>query len=147
MEEKLSPITYLVNHWLGPAALSLLNALHIKPEHADMPIPEHVIMAALAVLLFTLFALVLRSRLSVDRPGALQQVAELLITNKMKLGIRDILDDTAGHHGRSFIYLVGTISLFILFSNLLSLFPIFSAPTGNVTVPLACASITFLYFN
>jgi F-type H+-transporting ATPase subunit a len=147
MEEKLSPITYFVNHYLGSLALSLLHALHLQPENKDLPIPQHIIMAVLVVIFLTILALILRSRLSVEKPGPMQQIAELLITNPMKLGIRDILDETAGHHARSFIYLVGTISIFVLFSNLFSLFPLFSAPTGNVSVPLGCALITFLYFN
>lgn len=147
MEEKLSPITYLVNHLLGPVALSLLRALNIKPDNPELPIPQHIVMGMLVLVLLTILGILLRSRLSVEKPGAFQQVGEMLLTNPMKLGIRDILDDTAGHHARSYIYLVGTISIFILFSNLMSLFPWFSAPTGNVTVPLACASITFLYFN
>ncbi len=147
MEETLSPITHLVNHYLGPLALAILQALHIQPENPDLPIPEQVIMGALVLVLVTALALILKSRLSVEKPGAMQQVAELLITNPMRLGIRDILDESAGKHARSYIYLVGTISLFILFSNLFSLFPLFSAPTGNVTVPLACASVIFLYFN
>jgi F-type H+-transporting ATPase subunit a len=147
MEEKLSPITHLVNHFLGPLALAILQALHIQPENADLPIPEHVVMGSLVLVLVTVLALILRTRLSVEKPGAMQQIAEMLITNPMRLGIRDILDESAGKHARSYVYLVGTISLFILFSNLLSLFPLFSAPTGNVTVPLACATVTFLYFN
>src|SRR5260370_34754217 len=77
----------------------------------------------------------------------MEQNAELLITNPMRLGIKDILDESAGTHARSYTYLVGSVSLFILFSNLFSLFPWFTAPTANVTVPLACATITFLYFN
>src|SRR5204862_207112 len=48
---------------------------------------------------------------------------------------------------RSFIYFVGSISIFVLFSNLMSMFPLFSAPTADRSVPLACASLTFLYFN
>jgi len=147
MEEHISPITHLVNHYFGPMALAMLQALHIQPENPDLPIPEHVIMAALVLVLVTILALILKSRLSVEKPGALQQVAELLITNPMRLGIQDILDESAGHHARSFIYFVGSVSLFVLFSNLLSLFPLFSAPTGNVSVPLACAIVTFLYFN
>ena len=147
MEETLSPITHLVNHYLGPLALAILHALHIQPENPELPIPEHVIMGALVLVLVTVLALILKSRLSVEKPGSMQQVAELLITNPMRLGIRDILDESAGKHARSYIYVVGTVSLFILFSNLLSLFPLFSAPTGNVTVPLACATVTFLYFN
>lgn len=147
MEENLSPITHLVNHYLGPLALAILQFLHIQPENPDVPIPQHVVMGAIVVLLVTILAVVLKSRLSVEKPAAMQQIAEMLITNPMRLGIRDILDESAGRHARSYIYVVGTISLFILFSNLLSLFPSFAAPTGNVTVPLACASVTFLYFN
>jgi F-type H+-transporting ATPase subunit a len=147
MEEHISPITQFVNHYLGPLALALLEALHIQPEHPEMPIPEPLIMAALVVILVTILALILRSRLSVDRPGGMQQVAEMLISNPMKLGIRDILDDSAGSHARSYIPLIGTISIFILFANLFSLFPLFSAPTGEIAAPLACASLIFLYFN
>ena len=72
-------------------------------------------MATLVLLLVVILALILRPRLSVERPGAMQQVAELLITNSMKLGIRDILDDSAGAHARSYIPLIGSVSLFILF--------------------------------
>ena len=147
MEENLSPITHLLNHYLGPLALAILQFLHIQPENPDIPIPQHVVMGAIVLVLVTLLALILKSRLSVEKPGSIQQIAELLITNPMRLGIRDILDDSAGKHARSYVYLVGTVSIFILFSNLLSLFPLFSAPTGNVSVPLACATITFLYFN
>jgi F-type H+-transporting ATPase subunit a len=147
MEENLSPITHFVNHYLGAFALAILNALHIQPDNPELPIPQHVVMGAIVLILVTALALILKSRLSVDKPGAMQQVAELLITNPMRLGIRDILDESAGKHARSYIFLIGTISLFILFSNLLSLFPLFSAPTGNVTVPLACATVIFIYFN
>jgi len=34
-----------------------------------------------------------------------------------------------------------------LFSNLLGILPVFTSPTGQVSVPLACAILTFLYFN
>jgi len=46
----------------------------------------------------------------------MQQVAEMLLTNPMRVGIRDVLDDAAGHHARTFIYFVGSISIFVLFS-------------------------------
>ncbi len=35
----------------------------------------------------------------------------------------------------------------MLLSNLLGAFPFFASPTGNVSVPFACAIVTFLYFN
>jgi len=147
MVEHSSPITHFVNHYFGWIAMAILNTLHQKPENPELPIPQHIVMSILMILLVTLVVIVLRLRLSVEKPGALQQVAEALLTNPMKIGIRDVLDDAAGHHARSFIYFVGSISLFVLFSNLMSLFPIFSAPTSEKTVPLACASLTFIYFN
>jgi F-type H+-transporting ATPase subunit a len=147
MEENISPITLLVNHLLRPLALAILHALHIQPENPDLPIPQHVVMAGLVLCLVTILAILLKSRLSVDKPGAMQQIAEMLITNPMRLGIQDILDESAGTHARSYTYFVGSVSIFILFSNLFSLFPWFTAPTANVSVPLACATVTFLYFN
>lgn len=147
MEEHVSPVTHFVNHYFGSIALAILNALHIKPENATEPIPQQVVMALLVLVILTLFGLILRSRLSVEKPGTTQQIAELLLTNPMGIGIRDILDTAGGHHGRAFVSFVGTISVFVLTSNLMSLFPAFSAPTGHPTVPLACATLTFLYFN
>lgn len=147
MEEHISLITRFVNDHLGRFALALLHRLRIEPENPALPIPQHVVMGLVVLLLATLLVLVLRSRLSVERPGAMQQVAELFITNPMRFGIRDILEENAGHHALSYINFVGSISLFILFANLLSLVPVFTAPTAHVTVPLACAVLIFLYFN
>ncbi len=113
MAEHVTGLTEFVNHYLGQFALALLSWLHIKPENREIPIPEHVVMGFLVLIIGTLLAFLLRSRLSVERPGGFQQVAEL----------------------------------FILLANLFSVFPLFAAPTANVSVPLACAILTFLYFN
>lgn len=147
MEEHVLAVTHFVNHILGPAAAALLSRLHIQPANPETPIPQHVVMAIIAVLLGTVFALVVRSRLSVEKPGALQQVAEVLLTNPLEFGIRDLLVENAGHEGVRYVPFVGAISIFILISNLMAVFPFFVAPTGTVTVPLACATLTFLYFN
>ncbi len=89
----------------------------------------------------------LKPRLSAGNPGAVQQVAEMLLTNPLGFGIRDVLEENAKHEGRKYVPMVGSIAVFILLSNLLSLFPAFSAPTVEKTVPLGCAIVTFLYFN
>jgi len=104
-------------------------------------------MGMIAVLIGTAFALIVRSRLSVEKPGSLQQVAEMLLTNPLEFGIRDLLVENVGHEGVRYVPFVGAISIFILISNLLAVFPFLVAPTGTVTVPLACATLTFLYFN
>ena len=147
MEEHVLAVTRFVNHILGPVAAALLSRLHIQPANPETPLPQHVVMAIIAVLLGTVFALVVRSRLSVEKPGALQQVAEMLLTNPLEFGIRDLLVENVGPEGVRYVPFVGAISVFILLSNLMAVFPFFVAPTGTVTVPLACATLTFLYFN
>ncbi len=147
MAEHVTGLTQFANHYLGQFVLALLSALHIKPANPELPIPEHVVMGFLVLIAGTLLALLLRSRLSVERPGPFQQVAELLVTNPLGFGIKDLLDENVGHGGIQHVPWVGSISVFILLANLFSVFPLFAAPTANVSVPLACAILTFLYFN
>ncbi len=147
MEEHVLGITKLVNHLLGPLALSLLHALHITSENPALAIPQHVVMGLVVLLIGALVALFLRSRLSVEKPGATQQVAEMLLTNPLGAGIRDLLEENAGHQALRYIAVVGTVSIFVLLGNLLGVFPFLASPTANVSVPFACAIITFLYFN
>ncbi|MBI1750649.1 MAG: F0F1 ATP synthase subunit A [Acidobacteria bacterium] len=137
----------LLNKLIGPQVAALLHALGVHPHDPANPIPEHVVMGMLVVVLGMAVTLWLKGRLSIERPGATQQVVEMLLTNPLGAGIRDLLDENAGHHGRQFVPVVGSITIFILLSNLLSVVPIFTSPTGNATVPLACAILTFLYFN
>ena len=149
MNEAPTWLTQFVNHHLGHYALALLAALHIQPSHPDLPIPDHVVMAVVVVIIGTILALILRSRLSVEKPGAMQQVAEILLTNPLSFGIKDLLEENVSHGAAQFIPFVGTISVFILLGNLFGAFPgsFLQAPTGKVTVPLACAVLTFIYFN
>ena len=147
MEHHVSWLTHFVNHYFGSFALSFLQALHIQPANPETPIPEHVVMVLVVFLIGAVGTLWLRSRLSVDKPGAVQQVAEMLLTNPLGFGIRDLLEENTGHGGLKYVPLVGSISVFILLSNLLSVLPVFTAPTAEKTVPLGCAIVTFLYFN
>jgi F-type H+-transporting ATPase subunit a len=147
VEEQLTALTDFVNRFFGPLALQLLHALRIEPENYDTPIPEYVVMSLVVLLFATVLALILRSRLAVDRPGAMQQMAEGLLTNRLGFGIKDVLEGNAGHDADKFIAFTGSISIFILLSNLLGVVPAFYSPTGFAVVPLACAMLTFLYFN
>jgi F-type H+-transporting ATPase subunit a len=133
MTEHVKWLTVFVNHYLGGAALSVLHALHIQPSRPDLPIPEHVVMSVVVFLIAALATLWLKPRLSVDNPGGAQQIAELLINAHDKKG--------------KYVAMVGSVAAFILLSNTLSVFPLFSAPTGEISVPLGCAIVVFLYFN
>ncbi len=149
MAEQVTWLTQFVNHHFGHFALALLAALHIQAGNPELPIPEHVVMAIVVVLIGTVLALVLRPKLSVEKPRAMQQIAELLLTNPMGFGIKDLLEENVHHGASQFIPFVGSISVFVLLSNLMGAFPgsLLKAPTGQVTVPLACAILTLIYFN
>ncbi len=149
MAEQVTGLTQFVNHHFGHFALPVLSAFHVTPENPAMPIPEHVVMAMVVLVAGTALALVVRSRLSVEKPGAMQQIAELLLTNPLGFGIKDLLEENVHHGAAKFVPFVGSISVFVLLSNLMGAFPssFLKAPTGQVTVPLACAVLTFLYFN
>ncbi|HKW64729.1 MAG TPA: F0F1 ATP synthase subunit A [Candidatus Acidoferrum sp.] len=148
MAEHVTWLTQFVNHYLGHYAAALLASLRIQPSNPELPIPDHVVMAVVVVILGTILALILRSRLSVEKPGAMQQVAEMLLTNPMGFGIKDLLEENV-HHAAQLIPFVGTISVFVLLGNLMGAFPgsFLQAPTGDPTVPLGCAVLTFIYFN
>jgi F-type H+-transporting ATPase subunit a len=149
MPEHVTALTEFVNHHFGRFALALLSAFHIKSTNPELPIPEHVVMALVVLIVGTVLALVLRSRLSVEKPGGMQQVAEILLTNPMGFGIKDLLEENVHHGASKFIPFVGSISVFVLLGNIMGAFPdsFLKAPTGHVTVPLACAILTLLFFN
>src|SRR5437660_12241947 len=94
MHEQAAWLTEFVNHHLGHVALALLAVLHIQPSHPELPIPQRVVMAVVAVIIGTSFALVLRSRLAVEKPGGMQQVAAMLGTSPSRFGSKDLLE----HH-------------------------------------------------
>jgi F-type H+-transporting ATPase subunit a len=147
MNEQLNWFTILLNNWFGGAANALLKAVHVTPVDPNHPIPNFVAATIAVTLLAAIFFLWLRPRISADRPGATQQVMEMILTNPMGIGIRDLLDQNIQHGARDFLPLVGSISIFILFSNVISVLPAFNSPTGHPSVPLACALLTFVYYN
>src|SRR5271156_5036673 len=147
MNEHLNWFTVLLNKIFGGAALAVLRAVHVIPHDPQHPIPNFVAAALVVCIMAAIFFLWLRPRISVDRPGATQQVMEMLLTNPMGVGIQDLLDENIDHGARDYLPLVGSISIFILFANAISLMPAFESPTSHPSVPLACAILTFAYYN
>lgn len=146
-EEHLLPLTKLVNWLLGKPVLAVLALLHIRPHDPLNPVSNAVAMEIVLVAILCIFFLWLKTRISVDRPGATQQSMEMLLTNSMGVGVKDLIDDIAGHGAERFVPLMGTIGIFILFSNLAGVIPGFMSPTAEKTVPLGCATIVFLFYN
>ena len=146
-QEQVLGVTKIVNALLGKPAAALLAMLHIHPANPRYPIPNFFAMELLVFLFAIVFFLWLKARISVDRPGATQQCLELFLTNSMGVGVKDLLDDIVGHGSERHIPLMGAIGMFILLSNLAALVPGFMSPTAEVTVPLGCAVVVFLYYN
>ena len=147
MEESILGITKLVNALLGKPALALLAVLHIQPSNPQYPIPNSLAMELLVFAVAAVFFLWLRARLSVERPGGTQQVMELLLRNQMGLGVADLLENNIAHGALKYLPMIGSIGLFVLFCNLISVVPGLSSPTAEVSVPLGCAIVVFLYYH
>ena len=146
-EEQVLGATKLVNLLLGKPAAALLALLHIHPANPLYPIPNSLAMELILFVTGVIFFLWLKARISVDRPGGTQQVMEILLTNSMGLGIKDLLDDVVGHGAEKFLPMIGTISIFVLASNMFGLVPGLMSPTADKVVPLGCATVIFLYYN
>src|SRR5258708_35315319 len=114
MNHHVSWLTQFVNHSLGAFAASLLSLLHIKPTDPATPIPEHVVMALVVFLLAVVVVLWLKPRLSAEKPGAVQPVAEMLLTNPVGIGIHDVLEENAGDGVDPYGPMGGSVSLVIL---------------------------------
>ncbi|MBI3670185.1 MAG: F0F1 ATP synthase subunit A, partial [Acidobacteria bacterium] len=138
-EHHILGVTKLVNWLLGKPVAALLVVLHIQPENPAYPIPNHIAMELAVFAFAVVFFLALKRRLSVERPGAVQQCMELVLSNPMGVGVRDLVDDMIGRGGAKYMAMLGSIGLFVLFSNLSSLVPGFESPTATNSVPLGCA--------
>ncbi len=146
-EHHVLGVTKFVNWLLGKPVSALLAALHIEVENQRYPIPNHIAMELVVFALAVAFFLWLKRRLSVERPSALQQCTEMLLSNPMGVGARDLLDDIVGHGAERYLPMIGSIGIFVLLCNLISLIPGFESPTAQSSVPLGCAVMVFLYYN
>lgn len=136
------PFTALLNKLLAGPVTALLTALGIHVHHPEAPIANYVAMQIFVVLIAILLFIMVRARLSVDNPGFLQHMFEGIhgfVSNQS----REII----GHGHATFDSYLTTLGIFILFSNLVGLFPAFEAPTAFPYVPFGCALVTWFYYH
>ncbi|HEV2425353.1 MAG TPA: F0F1 ATP synthase subunit A [Terriglobia bacterium] len=133
--------TVLLNKLLGPVVAALLTKLGLHPNPTE-PIPNYIAMQVLVFLLILAGALILRARLSVEKPGKFQHMMEVFLQFTQSM-----CDDVIGHEGHRYVALVGTLGLFVLLCNLLGIIPSFSTATSAIDVPLGCAVVAFVYYN
>jgi F-type H+-transporting ATPase subunit a len=140
MQDSLA-ITRLLNHLFGGPVAAILNALGIPAAPATAITNPFALELLVATGLIVFFVLV-RFSLSVERPNALQQVAEMIHE-----GIGSQADQIIGHGYERFQSFVTCIFLFVLLNNLLGAIPGIPAPTTHPEVPLGLAVLTFLFYN
>src|SRR5579862_2154938 len=143
MHSLLLALTSLLNQLFGAPVTALLNKLNIYPLHPAAPIDDRLTLQLVVAFVLLLFFIVVRAKLSVEKPGSMQHLAEM---------IHGFVDEQAqsvmGHHGyESHLPFVTTILMFVLLCNIIGLLPGIETPTASPVVPLGIALVTFFYYN
>lgn len=134
--------TALLNKYLGGPANSLMALFHVHAANAQAPFTNYVAMELLVFVLLVLLFIVVRARLSVDKPGALQHMMEAI--NSF---VSDQSHEVIGHEYERYVGYLTTLGLFILGGCLIGLIPGFETATASPSVPLGCALVTWCYYH
>ncbi len=136
--------TELLNRAFAKSVNAVLQALPsaFHPEHPEAPISNPVAMEILVIGIIIIIFLLVRSRLSVDRPGGIQHLAEMVNDFITKQA-----EDIIGEHSEKFVPFLTALFVFILLSNLIGLIPTLESPTSAIQITLGCAVVAFLYYN
>jgi F-type H+-transporting ATPase subunit a len=136
-------LTHLFNTYLAGLGNWLLALFHLTAANGKEPWADFIVMQLVVAAIMVILFLILRSRLSVEKPGTLQHIFELL-----HAFVVDQADDQVAHHeGRHHIVIFETLFIFLLLANLLGIVPQFVSPTQAVYVPAGCALLAFCYYN
>ena len=134
MEEHISAITEWFNHLFAPLALWMLHSLHVQPADYERPIPEYLVMCIITLMIGTLLALLVRSRLSVDRPVPFNRLRRCCSRILWDSALKIFWKRTPGIDSSQFIAFTGSISIFILLANLMGLIAFFYSRRRAVTL-------------
>jgi F-type H+-transporting ATPase subunit a len=124
-----------------PSVYGLFGARWTAPRPGEMIIPTPIVMAIILFIICVVGALLLRGKLSVDRPSKGQQLLEIIVEQ-----IRSLLDQVIGPYGARYVPVIGGMAIFILIGNLMGLIPGLEAPTMSINVTGALAITSFLYY-
>ena len=123
-----SSIDALSQFKLEPVLGSFGEALHLSQSN--------VMMAVAATLTLALMWVGMSPRAMI--PGRLQSAAEMAYETVMSICIEQI-----GHEGKKFFPFVFTLFFFILFGNLMGVFPLFFTFTSHIAVTLGLSLFVF----
>lgn len=135
-------LTHLFNTYLAGPGNALLHLFKQTSENPNAPWTDYIVMEILVMVLLIITLFVLRSRLSVDKPGKLQHIFEVIYQF-----INGESNDQVGHDGHHHLTIFMAFFLFILFANLIGIIPGFVSPTQSHYVTAGCAILAFVYYN
>ncbi len=135
-------LTALLNKYFAGVANAILGAFHLRATHPQAPITNYVAMQLLVFVLLMLFFAIVRARLSVDDPGAMQHVIE-----SINSFISDQSREVIGHDYERYVGYLTVLGLFILVGCFIGLVPGFETATATPSVPLGCALVTWFYYH
>lgn len=135
-------LTKLFNAWFGALGNTLLALFNMKADNPAEPWADFMVMQLLVVVVLILLFAILRGRLSVEKPGAMQHIFELIHNF-----IAGEAEGQVGHDAHKHTLIFEVLFIFLLFANLIGLIPGFVSPTQVIYVPCGCALVAFLYFN
>lgn len=135
-------LTKLFNDHLSGVATSVLDLVRVHAEHPDRPWQNWLVMELLVFFFIVVLVAVVKSSFSVERPGKIQHLFEVLYEF-----LGGTSEEVGLHHGQKYLAFFGTLFIFILFSNLIGVIPTFESPTMFAWVPAGCAIATFAYYN
>lgn len=119
----------------------ILAQIGIEVKNPDHLIPPHVVMSLIVMAALILFLGISSRKLKLI-PSKIQSILELIIQT-----FENLLVDIIGKQGKKYLPLVGTIGLFIFFSNILGLIPGLMSPTSKLNVTVGCALVVFFYYH
>jgi F-type H+-transporting ATPase subunit a len=137
-----SLITDTLNKYFGNLATQVLHAVHVQPYNPQAPITETFAMEILVLGLLFIFFVLVRISLNVEKPGPIQQIAEMLHGF-----VSGQADSIIGHGAQRYVMFTTCVLMFVLTSNLLGMVPGLLAPTSVATVPLGVALLCFFYYH
>jgi F-type H+-transporting ATPase subunit a len=135
-------LTALFNDHLAGVGNAILALFGQHAHNPARPWVNFMTMQILVALLVIIVFALLKTRLSMDRPGKMQHIFEVFYNF-----LHEQAEDAAGHGGTKYLAFFGTLFFFILFCNLLGVIPSFESPTMFPAVTLGCAIAAFLYYN
>jgi F-type H+-transporting ATPase subunit a len=135
-------LTRLFNEYLAGVANTVLGWFHLQARDPARPWENWIAVELVVVALIMIGAAVVRGGLSVDKPGKMQHLLEVIWDF-----LRDMAQGCDIHHPAKFMPYFGTVFIFIMLCNLIGVIPTFESPTMFPWVPAGIAVSTFLYYN